>query len=408
MQIKPYSFLAAITLLALSFGLPYSLHIKRQLQEMGTAIGNLKALDTNASLDTSSTEVELMPKPAKRSPVITPPLSDAERLLREARERAAINPEEAMRWLQDKEASAIRLQAMLEVVATWATQDAEGTLLWLESNAQGLARIKTLQNGVTLWSEKDPIAAADWIGGMADDGSKTTAATALAANWGTSDPHGAAQWIFNMPQGPTREDASKALIDSWIITNPAEAAEWAALQSEQVGNDDALKHCIQEITKNDLDTAEKLLRLYQSAYPEALLLESYIQSRAKIDPNQTSQWLNELPEDDLLNTSRASKALLLEWTRSDSVAASTWLNKQPAGPRRDAAIEGFVESIQSYDADAATAWSNVISNPDQRIRSLALSIEYWSQNDPQAAAKWVQETNLSPELRNDLNRIIQN
>jgi hypothetical protein len=243
---------------------------------------------------------------------------------------------------------------------------------------------------------------------MADDGSKTTAATALAANWGMSDPSSAAQWIFNMPLGPTRKNASKALLNSWISTNPVEAAEWAALESQQSGNGDALEHCIQEITKKDLGTAENLLRQYQSSYPETLLLEKYIQSRANIDPNQTSQWLDNLPEDDPLKTTMAAKVLLQEWTRSDSVAASAWLNEQPPGTRRDAAIEGFVESIQTYDSNAAATWSNAISDPTQRIRSLALSIEYWSQSDPQAAANWVEETSLSSELRNDLNRIIQN
>jgi hypothetical protein len=208
--------------------------------------------------------------------------------------------------------------------------------------------------------------------------------------------------------GPTRKDASKALLNSWIETNPVEATEWAALESKQSGNGDALEHCIQEITKKDLGLAENLLRQHLSTDTESTLLETYIQSRASIAPKQTSQWLNDLPEDDPLKTTKAAKVLLQEWTHSDSVAASTWLNEQPPGTRRDAAIEGFVESIQAYDSNAAATWSNAISDPSQRIRSLALSIEHWSQSDPQAATNWVEATNLSPELRNDLTRIIQN
>jgi hypothetical protein len=92
-----------------------------------------------------------------------------------------------MGWLQEQDPGAPRLQAMLEVVALWASKDAEGALLWLESNARGIARSETLKNGVTLWSGQDPAAAAAWIDGMASDGSKDVAAAALAKTWGRAE-----------------------------------------------------------------------------------------------------------------------------------------------------------------------------------------------------------------------------
>lgn len=411
------SLLSAVVLIAICFALPYGLHIERQFKELRSEASALKAIEKNQKTpeappseetDKPSIEIQAIPDtaPRPRQEVVTPTNWEA-RLLEEARARAATNPEDALQWLQTFEPTPTQIQAMLEVVAIWATNDAQSTLLWLESNAQGIARKKTLQDGIKLWGEQDPVAASEWIAGMANDNSKTTATASLAATWGANDPLGTAQWIFNMPTGQTRDKAAQSLIDSWIEKDPIAATEWAASESQIVGKNESLEYCIQTIANKDLRAAEDIIREFQPAYPDAALIEKYMQTRAQTDPSRASAWYTQLADDDPLKSERSAQALMKEWTQSDSVAASAWLSEQAPGPRRDAAINGFIETIQNYEPAAAVEWSNVIEDSEQRVQALSESIISWSQSDPDGAALWINESTLEPELRATLYELIE-
>ena len=402
------AWLNATLLIALCFALPYGFHIERQVREMraAQAQAEAEAPDPPETLPEPEAEANPAPETAERPAVISPP-SATESLLEEARRRAASDPAGAMAWLQEQDFGAPRLQAMLEVVALWAAQDAESTLLWLESNARGIARSETLKNGVALWSEADPLAAAAWIEGMASDGSKDIAAAALANTWGAQDAPAAAQWIETVPPGPSRDAATQSLLDTWSKTDPETATQWAAEQSLS-GSSAPLEFCLRKITETDPASAEVLLRTYRQSFPQAPLLEAYVESLARTDPSRAAQWYNTLPNGDPLKSSAAAEALLREWARNDSVEASVWLSEQASGPQRDAAINGFVQSIQTHAPEAATNWSNAINNPEVRIRNLAESLELWNASDPGAAAAWLQEADLEPDLRRELSLLIQN
>lgn len=398
------AWLNATLLIALCFALPYGLHFERHMRENRAAQANPPAAE-NPKETPALPEVE--PETLERPDSVALPLSPTETLLAEARRRAAADPAEAMAWLQGQDFGAPRLQAMLEIVALWAAEDAESTLLWLESNARGLARSETLKNGVALWSEQDPLAAANWIEGMASDGSKDIAAAALAKTWGAQDSPATAQWIEKIPIGPTREAATQALLESWTVGDPFVAAEWAAAQA-LLGSSAPLEFCLAKISETDPATAETLVRRYLKTFPQAPLLEAYLTSLTRADPTLAAEWYNNLPDDDPLKNSSASEVLLREWAQNDSVEASVWLSEQAPGPQRDAAINGFVQSIQAHAPEAATTWSNAINDPEARIRNLAESLELWNASDPAAATAWLQEAELEPDLRRELSLLIQN
>jgi hypothetical protein len=396
------AWLNATVLIVLCFALPYGFHIERQMREMRLTQAQAKTEAPTPPDVSPEAEPETNPAPetAERPNILAPP-SATESLLEEARRRAATDPAGAMAWLQEQNFGAPRLQAMLEVVALWAAQDAEGTLLWLESNARGIARSETLKNGVALWSEADPLAAAAWIEGMASDGSKDIAAAALAKTWGAQNAPAAAQWIETVPPGPSREAATEALLNTWSKTDPETATQWSAEQS-LLGSSTPFEFCLAKITETDPATAEALLRTYQPSFPQAPLLEAYVESLARTDPTRAAQWYDTLPDSDPLKNNAAAEVLLREWARNDSVEASVWLSEQASGPQRDAAIKGFVKSIQAHAPEAATTWSNAINDPETRIRNLAESLELWNASDPGAAAAWLLEADLEPDLRKEL------
>lgn len=351
------------------------------------------------------------PKPAPALPALVPPVNSTEALdpfIREARERARQDPEAAMQWLQEQSTGAERLRGMLEVVALWAAKDSESALLWLETNAQGIARLETLNSGVELWAERDPAAAASWIDGMANDQSKVSAAKSLAATWGKRDPRAAAVWLDSLPGGPVRQEAAGALALAWMETDPANAAAWAKQEAQGRGDKQLLLQAIGQYAKLAPDEAETFVRgiPFEDPFDTLIYAEQLVRARAENDPVAAAEWLQSLTNDDPLNQPESTKALMQVWAKSDSIAASAWLSEQPPGPKRDAAIVGFSESIRRFEPEAAVAWANTISDPNQKTEQMTQSIRSWADKDSQAALAWVFDADLAPDLQEQLAREI--
>jgi hypothetical protein len=328
--------------------------------------------------------------------------ADSDPFLAEARRRAQDDPAEAMQWLQTEFSGPERLRGMLEVVALWAAKDSENALLWLESNAQGLARLETLHSGIEHWSQQDPSATATWVEGMANDGSKVSAAKALATSWAQQAPEQAAAWVNQLPAGSIREQAAAALIESWGRSAPEQAATWALSQAAFSDDTELLNLGIRQYTQSAPAEAAQFLRSVNEAYQAPAAIEAYVRTRAQSNPVEAMTWQASLGADDPINQPDNAEIIMQEWSRTDSVAASTWLNDTPAGPQRDAAIVGFTHTMLDFEPEAAVAWSNSMTDPEARVQQLNRAIQHWARSQPAEALEWVNSAGLEPGLRTDL------
>jgi len=402
-----------IDLLLLAVALPFLIEQRVELDRLQAALEAErdrarvveKAIESPvAAAQSVRVERAVVRPPAPAPAANAAPEPPADPFLAEARRRAAEDPEAAMVWIQNEATGRQRLQAMLEAVAVWAGDEPESALLWLETNAGGLARLETISSGVEFWSREDPQSAADWIAGMANDGSKATAAKTLARNWVKQSPEEAGAWVSGMPPGAVRREASEALVQAWGEDDPEAASIWALKEAEYTGDRELLATSLRQYAAVEPEAAEGFVREVQSAYgasaPEAV--HAYVSERAKNDPAETARWMDALGADDPLALDSNARVLAAEWSRSDSVAASAWIADQPAGPRRDAAIQGFTDSVAAYEPEAAAAWSNTISNPDLRMRTLTMTVESWARAQPAEALEWVKNAQLEPALRTAL------
>jgi len=328
-------------------------------------------------------------------------------LLAEVRALAENDPEAAMDWLATEVSSADRLRGMLEVVAIWAARDSESALLWLESNAHGLARHETIHSGMELWSQQDPVAAANWIDGMANDASKATAASTLVSNWLVSDPREASKWVTRLPSGMIRQAASRALVDTMLTQESnGTAINWALQEAVHFDNPELFDYSIQKLTEIAPEESESRLREISADYDTTSAVETYLKTLTEQDPIQASNWLGTLNSSDPLYNPDLHSTFMREWSKSDSVAASTWLSEASSGPARDAAILGFAETMIDYEPEAVAAWTNTISDPQTRLNWLTHAVQTWSRTNPAETLRWLKETELDPALRSELARDI--
>ncbi|TVP79709.1 MAG: hypothetical protein EA353_05540 [Puniceicoccaceae bacterium] len=394
---------------------PYLPALEREWMHFKTAWAQVRSGDepkAEAPTETPTPE----PRNARDRRVATPPQNPAalpadaptksDPFLAETRRRARQDPEATMHWLQNHATGAERLRGMLEVVALWATDDSESALIWLESNAQGLARLETLHSGIEVWAERDPETAAAWIDGMANDGSKLTAAKSLAAKWVQNEPQQAAAWVSGLPDGPLRHEAAATLAESWARLDPRAASLWAFAEAEFRGHTTPLMLTVESFTAQAPEVAEAFLREMTDAASVPSALTRHISTRAEIDPNGTATWLERISPNDPLYSPEHANVLMQVWGGSDSIAASEWLSRQPPGEQRDAAIEGFSLSIQSFEPEAAVAWANSIGDPQRRLQGLEASIQSWAKNQPVEALEWLKNADLEPALLEQLAREI--
>jgi hypothetical protein len=327
------------------------------------------------------------------------PSRPADPFLAEIRRRTREDPEAALAWLQETIDGPRRLQGMLEVVALWAARDSEAALLWLESHAEGIARLESLQAGIRLWSEGDPATAAEWIRGMASDGSKAAAARALAGHWGARDPGAAGPWVRSLPTGPVRQSAAAALVEAWMAKEPEKAVRWALREAADAATPGLIDEAVARYAEHDPGGALAFAGTLSDPAAASRAARAYVGTGAQQFPSETARWIAGLRPGDPLYLDSHPSDLMREWAVSDSVAASAWLADQPEGALRQSAAAAFTAAILPYEPAAAAEWSNSLADPGLRVDYLEQSVRAWAARDGEAAAEWIAETELEPQLR---------
>jgi hypothetical protein len=94
---------------------------------------------------------------------------------------------------------------------------------------------------------------------------------------------------------------------------------------------------------------------------------------------------------------RALKTFTSEWTQGDYAAAASWVNSIPKGPKRDAALMGFVPAAAKIDGATAMDWALTISDPYTRNLMYCEAHENWQETDAAQANAYRQSKPLDRE-----------
>lgn len=112
------------------------------------------------------------------------------------------------------------------------------------------------------------------------------------------------------------------------------------------------------------------------------------------DTKEAAAWLLEtLRSDD----PRTLKTFTSEWTQGDYAAAADWVNSIPIGPKRDAALMGFVPAAAKIDGATAMDWALTISDPYTRNIMYCEAHGKWQEIDPAQANAYRQSKPLDRE-----------
>ena len=157
--------------------------------------------------------------------------------------------------------------------------------------------------------------------------------------------------------GEKVEDSVRAAIEALSVANPARGIEFA----------DALA---------SIGTDSK-----------GALVGKAIAHWAQSDPNAAIAWVEKLPAGTRRDMGYQNVAH--NWARIDPSAAEHWLETLPPSTARDLAVRGFVEVQARRDSKTAVQLAGTIQ--DETARSMALRVAYegWIQTDYETAASTV-------------------
>ena len=154
----------------------------------------------------------------------------------------------------------------------------------------------------------------------------------------------------------------QSLIHTWAVTDSASAAAWV---------DDHVKDpawCADIKSSLEVDDAFSHPQQYAKALlergdtPENRELANRVaHSLAYTSPTNAAEWAQQIQDPELFKVAVISISSM--WLDQDSVHASEWISKLPAGAAREAAIRNLIKAVEPKDPVSAQQWKCMLEEP---------------------------------------------
>jgi hypothetical protein len=217
--------------------------------------------------------------------------------------------------------------------------------------------------------------------------------TALMSEWSALDPAAAAAALPSLPDiggAYGRKSYAEILLGAWHERDPAAAQAWAKSQS-----DPALRESLASLAAE--------LAASSPAAKTALLLDTPQRDLSRLTES-FSEWLSAEPDAAVAKLA-AIPAGDKFWEHEAGTVASRWamharmtestedlqkvLESMPAGPQRDAVLEGFVNYGASNDIPFAQQMLAQMGEGRPRNEAAGMLTELWMRKDPVALSDWL-------------------
>ncbi len=257
-----------------------------------------------------------------------------------------------------------RLDALAELMETWAIDSPHGAGQWVGSLPEGTFRTDAAGELLLRWAAADGPAAWAWLT-QSPSLSPETLST-LTSAWSQHTPVSASRMAASLTDPQHRLAALTAVAGAWAVTEPAVAATW-----------------VETLPPSDrLLTATRIAAIW-----------------GEKDGPAAAAWLLRLAGADH-STITAPAAILAEvWTETDPSAVSRWLNNLPPGQTREAAATSFAGAAAAIAPTDALLWAKSLSQDTSRVTTVVDVCEKWFEAAPEEFRIGIEaELTAMPEL----------
>jgi hypothetical protein len=226
---------------------------------------------------------------------------------------------------------------------------------------------------------------------------------AALRGWASSAPADAANWALALPNQSERSHAIETIFASAVALSPDEAVRVAAqiLEREPGGSGGYGCSLIDALCEaGHFDTAAQFAASGKGGDREAFLGEAY-SKWASLQPEAAAATAAALTDPDIRN--QALHGVVGGWAEADPAALTEFLGQLPPGGERGPMLGQALESWVRLDPTAAAAWiNNTEMSPDldagvKAVASMDLDSGLLK---PEAAVSWA-ESILNEKLRSE-------
>ena len=288
---------------------------------------------------------------------------------------------------------------LLNFMIAWARFGAPEALGWARTRT-GPFREQASAAAFEAWAFHDPVAARRALESVDPPSERVALEEYFVAGWLKGGHHdGVAEYITAQHPGNARQRYTNLLTIELMRDGSDAVARWA----ESIPDDapGSYKRMAFQKAANILATVDPI---QASHWIELHLEQGYAEKAPKVigrrwlelDPPAALDWLASLPRgeanDDALQTA------LRAWLSEAPGDAEAWVSTITEAGGGDAAIAVMV-SWHEDDPPRAISWARRISDPAERFRTMVRLTRAWHRNDPEASERWIQESELSPQMR---------
>lgn len=291
----------------------------------------------------------------------------------------------------------------------------------------GITRERMSEYGMLLhaWAKVDPLGAIEYA--EKNTGSQYARQTILAS-WASHDTDSALMWAKNNHEGTGANPWMIGIIRGIVSKDPVRASQIMQELPYSRERGDAISAIVPHIARQGFDKASQWLDTITDERLKSGSTAYIASALAKQDPAKTAEWLNSLEESE--GKSRATREVAENWAEQDLSSAVAWTDTL-SGEERASAAREVIGIYAREDAAQAANWLRSISNDPgyervvesyiwntaRRAPEMSLAqipeiknarsqeryyeriLRGWHGRDAQAAETWMNNNELSDEIR---------
>jgi len=208
----------------------------------------------------------------------------------------------------------------------------------------------------------------------------------LVARWATKDITAAVEWSRRQT-GSNREELLSTIVQSWARRDAPAALAFVAQMPELDLRAALRRAAFTGLADTDPDAAWARVAGIAAANERRELTQIVLVALARKDgekaANRALTTIESTGVDDF-----QLQLVLGVWLEYDSAAATTWLAKLPAGPRRLRLIPGLVGDLARQNPEAALGLAGSLPPGSAREQAFQAVLATWSRQAPEAATRW--------------------
>ncbi|MFD2159463.1 hypothetical protein ACFSW8_11170 [Rubritalea tangerina] len=262
--------------------------------------------------------------------------------------------------------------AVKEVLASWASTNANAAIAWANENHTGDKANPYLVGIIRGLADTNPTLATQVLQQLPFSEERGEALRGLTPRIAALGVTGAQQWLSGIEDPKLVNGASAYLADHFSKQDPEMGAQWVST----ITDEEARQRALLEVVDNWADK----------------------------DPSAAQVWIETLPYDDQM---KAGPEFVSSYASKDPHAAADWLDARSNSENYQTLLREFAEGATRKDPVLALNYGNELNDESSRSRTVGRALWTLYRQDKNEARNWINNNELPERVQRYVGRMME-